>query len=165
VPAKDWIAASCSAVSLRARARYRRPEGESQRDRHRGASEGLVRRSGNGIRVRPTTRIEDAEPIPVASALSTLTPNKGRDLSQVASGTTGHARQSEELQFAVSATTSSAVNRSTTGSTCSPHPYDSGGREDWLRTRDWCPSDNTTEGSGASAGGERRCCSCGFGRL
>jgi hypothetical protein len=51
-PGKDRISASCSIVSLPARARFRGLEGDSQRDRHCGATEGLGRRSGNRMRQR-----------------------------------------------------------------------------------------------------------------
>ena len=73
VPASARIALSCSRVSLRARARDRRLEGESQFDPRGGATEELRLRSGNGMRDRPSEKLEDAEAIPVASALSTLT--------------------------------------------------------------------------------------------
>jgi hypothetical protein len=67
------MSASCSAVSLRARARYRRGEVVSRREGRRGADASSERMSGNGMRARPSRWIEDAEAIPVASKISDLT--------------------------------------------------------------------------------------------
>jgi hypothetical protein len=70
------IDASRSGVSLRARAPYRGGEDDSRREGQRRATAGSARRSGNGMRQVPIV-IEDAEPIPVASAssISRLTPS------------------------------------------------------------------------------------------
>ena len=76
--ARARIVDSCSTVSLRARARYLGRENPSRRDGHRGFGVGSVRISGNGMRRRRSRRIEDAEPIPVASAASRRSPAGAR---------------------------------------------------------------------------------------
>jgi hypothetical protein len=50
VPASARIADSCSTFSLRALTSYRRGEATPHRDGHRRTSEGLIRKSGTGIR-------------------------------------------------------------------------------------------------------------------
>jgi hypothetical protein len=73
VATRARMAPAWSVVSLRARVRYRGRENPSRPDGHRVWSEGSARRSGNGMRKRPSGRIEDAEAIPVAFACSPLT--------------------------------------------------------------------------------------------
>jgi hypothetical protein len=124
VPARARMERSCSGLSLRARAQYRvRAEtsrGGCRRCGHRTPHADPARRSGKGMRTDPIV-IEEAEPIPVASAISTWTLNQGCDLAHGASGTIGQARQSGNLQFAAIPTVSSAVNRSTIESPWSGH--------------------------------------------
>ena len=62
------IAVSCSRVSLRARARYRGAADSLCRVGQREACADSVRRSGKRTRNVPAGMLEDAEPIPVASA-------------------------------------------------------------------------------------------------
>jgi hypothetical protein len=64
VPARMRIFASCFGVSRRARERYRGREEASHRDGHRGSGASSERRSGNGMRHRPSGPIEDAETDP-----------------------------------------------------------------------------------------------------
>jgi hypothetical protein len=83
VAASARMVVSCSAVSLRARARYRRCEPGLPRNGQRGAIAGRVRRSGKRMRQVPIGKIEDAEPIPVASANSITRSGRGTTATAV----------------------------------------------------------------------------------